>query len=116
MWHKAILSINEGYKGWQLFITPNSNYTKDLKVTISPGVKINISALQHLTDLERLNLNKKLQMNRDRQQYTFIVKATRTLLIFEFLTPWARARKQAENFIDQRLGKFNLEKFISDSI
>ena len=111
MWHKITLSTHDLYKGWSIDIYPNSNYTKDLKVIISPGIKLNFNTMGFMTDHEKMELNWEFQRKRDKHSHSFIVKAPRTLLIFEFLTPWKKARQEAEAYVDRRLGRFDPNKF-----
>jgi len=115
MKHHYTTAIKDGYKGWEIFITKGYNYSNDLQVMISPGVKMDTIGTQHMSQADRMRFNMDLQDKRIRHSHELRVKATKTLFIFQFVTPWGRAREEAKKFIDGRLGAFNLQKFIDAS-
>ncbi|MGY0039650.1 hypothetical protein [Pedobacter sp. NJ-S-72] len=112
MRHYYRTAIKDGYKGWEIFISKGYSYSNDLKVTISPGVQMDKTVTQHLSQVDSMKFNMQLQNKRVKHSHELRIQATKTLFIFQFVTPWIRAREKAKKFIDSRLGNFNLQKFI----
>ncbi|RZL12692.1 MAG: hypothetical protein EOO89_19150 [Pedobacter sp.] len=105
-------AIDEGYKGWSIFISKAYSASNDLQVTITPGVQMQNSTQSDLDPKEWMKLNLELQRKKERLSHVFRVRATKTLIIFQFVTPWVKAKEEAHNFIDKKLGRFSLEDFI----
>lgn len=109
---KIITSITNGYKGWEIYIIRGYNNSNDLLITISPGVKIDPINTAYLTDRERMKLHLDLQRKRERYSHKVRVKATERLLFIFKVTPWDHAKEEAKKFIDNKLGAFDLNKFV----
>jgi hypothetical protein len=108
---KIITSMKDGYRGWELYVSRGYENSSDLKVVISPGVKLDSAYIKSLSDKERIAVHHELLRKKEKYSYTVRVAPKETMLLFFKVVPWDHAKAEAIKYIDKNLGWFDLNKF-----
>jgi hypothetical protein len=109
MWHQIPTSVTKTHKGWLIQIYKASKWNKHLRVTLTPVVTPNVQYINTLPSEIKTKLYKALIDLPDKNRHSFEVAN-----LYPLIHPWGEATDKAYQYINEKLGKFDVEKAIQE--